>query len=211
MKKTASIFLFLMILVVLPLAGKLQLLLSWPAALVAGFSVILLSCQPSMNLRDSKNHSKTDNNTMLYIVLMSSFGLLSSVVEWAYWHKGLATLNWISLSGIVLSTLGMSIRLWAILTLKSAFSATVQVKKDQQLITTGPYKWLRHPSYTGAWLLLIGMALVLQSTIGFLIMCPGMLWIYSKRIVTEERTLVNAFGQQYLTYMQGTWKMFPAW
>jgi hypothetical protein len=92
---------------------------------------------------------------------------------------------------------GTAFRLWAINTLKNNFAATVQIKQGQQLITSGPYRWLRHPSYTGAWIAMIGAALLMHSYLGLVLMGPGMLLVYMRRIAVEERTLEQAFGQAY--------------
>ena len=53
-------------------------------------------------------------------------------------------------SAIVVIWLGMALRIWSVLTLGRLFRTQVFVLEDHRLITTGPYRWLRNPSYTGA-------------------------------------------------------------
>lgn len=211
MKKLKSIIQFIILLVVLPLVGNMTLLLTWPVLCVSFAIVLLLWSQPVLDYKESVENQSTDKNTMLLIVLMSSLGQFFSITEWAYWHKGFVGFDFFSLLGIMLLVFGISFRIWAIHTLDKAFSSTVQIKEGQQLITTGPYKWFRHPSYTGAWLLLMGIALVFHSWAGLFIMGPGMLWIYSKRMAVEENILTEAFGKAYIDYASGTWRMLPAW
>ena len=148
---------------------------------------------------------------MWLIAAISSLGQLIGIIDWAYLQKAPEYLTTISLIGVLLMLLGISSRIWAIKTLDKAFSATVQIKEGQELITTGPYRWFRHPSYTGAWLLMVGDALVLQSWMSLSILSIGMLWAYSKRIRTEEETLYRAFGERYQSLESQTWKMLPGW
>ncbi|MBK6894910.1 MAG: isoprenylcysteine carboxylmethyltransferase family protein [Flavobacteriales bacterium] len=94
-------------------------------------------------------------------------------MEWAFFRGAPQMLDAWAISGIALLAFGTAFRLWAIRTLDRAFSATVQIKEGQQLITAGPYRWLRHPSYTGAWLAMIGAALLMHSYLGLTMRVVG--------------------------------------
>jgi protein-S-isoprenylcysteine O-methyltransferase Ste14 len=58
---------------------------------------------------------------------------------------------------------------------------------------------------------MMGVAFLVHSWAGLLIMGPGMLWVYSLRIATEERTLESAFGVHYRELRKKTWRMVPGW
>ena len=211
MKKLRSIMTFLVALYVLPLLPAPELMLTWPVLYAALICTGLLATQPVMSAQESVDHRSTDRNTMWLILAMSALGQVASVVEWAYFADAPSEFDAITVTGIVLMLGGLSFRVWAIRTLDRAFSATVQIKKDQQLITSGPYRWLRHPSYTGAWLLMVGVALLFHSWAGVLIMGPGMLRVYARRISMEEITLERAFGETYQAMKNTTWRMLPWW
>jgi len=67
-------------------------------------------------------------------------------------------------TGIGLTLLGVALRQWAIATLGRFFVGKVLVQPDQQVITAGPYRWLRHPSYTGFWLEMVGIGAYFHHT-----------------------------------------------
>ncbi|MDR4481213.1 MAG: isoprenylcysteine carboxylmethyltransferase family protein [Nitrospira sp.] len=211
MKKVTSILIFLVALYVLPLLPTTELLLTWPVLFAALVCTGLLATQPVISAQESADNRATDRNTMWLILVVSALGQVVSLVEWAYFAEAPSAIDAITLLGATLMLGGLALRIWAIRTLDRAFSATVQIKQGQQLITSGPYRWLRHPSYTGAWLLMVGVALLFHSWAGLLVMGPGMLWVYACRISTEEATLESAFGEAYQHMKNTTWRMLPGW
>lgn len=77
----------------------------------------------------------------------------------------------------------------------------------QTIVQNGPYRWVRHPAYTGSILTLIGFALglTLIASLVILVICfVGFLY----RIQVEEKALVEVFGKEYQEYMQRTWRLF---
>ncbi len=209
MSKLPSTALFLLIFYVLPLAARPELLLTWPVLLLAAFCTVLFLTQPALSVQESKAHKRTDGWTIWLIIGVSGAGQILSLVDWAHRQGAPDTLDAWTGSGILLLTVGTAFRLWAIRTLRNNFAATVQIKPGQQLITSGPYRWLRHPSYTGAWLAMIGAALLMHSYHGLVIMGPGMLLVYMRRIAVEERTLEQAFGAAYATMERNTQRLVP--
>lgn len=209
MSKLHSTALFLFIFYGLPLSAKLALLLTWPVLVLAAFCTVLFATQPALSVQESKEHQRTDSWTIWLIIGVSGVGQILSLVDWAYWQGAPDALDTWAMPGLAMLALGTAFRLWAIRTLKNNFSATVRIKQDQQLVTNGPYRWLRHPSYTGAWLAMIGAALLMHSYLGLVIMGPGMLLVYMRRIAVEERTLEQAFGTAYTAMKQNTQRLLP--
>lgn len=209
MKKLPSTVIFLLVFYVLPLLAEPQLLLTWPVLVLAFFCTVLFLTQPALSMQESKEHNGTDGWTIWLILGVSGAGQIISLMDWAYKQGAPLALDAWAISGLTCLALGTAFRLWAIRTLDKAFAAVVQIKAGQQLVTSGPYRWLRHPSYTGAWVAMIGAALLMHSYLGIVIMGPGMLLVYKRRITVEERALENGFGQAYRNMKQSTQRLVP--
>jgi len=111
--------------------------------------------------------------------------------------------------GIVLLLVGMGLRSYAIRVLGRYFVITVAVGPGQQVVERGPYRLIRHPSYTGALLSLLGFALVLTNWAS---LAAIILWNavgFGYRVMVEERVLSRALGQPYIAYMRRTRRLIP--
>ena len=125
---------------------------------------------------------------------------------WAMWygevhpHTMLGGAHWLRTAGLVLLILGLAIRWTAILTLGTTFSTNVAIHAAQTLRTTGPYRWIRHPSYTGMLIIFAAIGLYERNWISLavVLILPTAALLY--RIHVEEMALTEAFGQQYLDY-----------
>lgn len=111
--------------------------------------------------------------------------------------------------GICLMLVGIVIRVSAVLTLRKAFTLNVQVTSRQRLITSGPYRKIRHPAYTGSILSLLGIALALRNLISVGIVLVCCLVCYQIRIAVEEVALEIRFKEEYILYKHNTYKLFP--
>ena len=111
--------------------------------------------------------------------------------------------------GIGLMAVGLAFRQWAILVLGRFFSTTVRIVSDQKLVTKGPYHVVRHPSYTGALLILLGLGLGSRTLAGTVIFLALFGLAYSYRISVEERALKAELGQAYTDYARKTKRLIP--
>lgn len=105
--------------------------------------------------------------------------------------------------GLGLFLAGFGMRRWSEMTLGRYFTFTVMTSADQPVITTGPYRFVRHPGYTGVVLVVIGAGVVSSNWIGLagwtlLVMLP---LLYRIRI--EERALLQTLGDPYRSYAAG--------
>ena len=116
--------------------------------------------------------------------------------------------DWVRYLGLTLYILGGGLRTWAIWTLGPRFSPLVVIQQNHQLETHGVYATIRHPSYLGAILAMMGWTLVFRSLL-VLILVPILVWIVIARIQAEERLLAAQFGQPYAEYRKRTWKLLP--
>ncbi len=111
--------------------------------------------------------------------------------------------------GLGVTVLGIVFREWAVLTLGSFFTVSVMVASDQTVVKNGPYRWLRHPSYTGSILTLVGFPLASGTWAGALFVLLLSVSGYLYRAHVEEKALLEALGEEYASYMKHTWRFFP--
>jgi len=113
------------------------------------------------------------------------------------------------LIGLILLLLGLIIRWVAIIHLGRFFTVNVAIAEDHQLITTGPYRYVRHPSYTGTLLLFLGFGLCLLNIFSlaaiFFPISAAFLW----RMHVEETALRATFGDHYRSYAARTPRLIP--
>lgn len=111
--------------------------------------------------------------------------------------------------GLIIAWAGMLLRLWAVLTLGRFFTTTVMVRAEQTVVTGGPYRFVRHPSYLGVLILLFGLGLALGDLAGAVAMVVlptmGLLW----RIRVEEAALLAGLGDRYIEYCKGRARLIP--
>lgn len=110
--------------------------------------------------------------------------------------------------GLAVFLIGSIIRLVSMFVLGKRFSLLVAIQPNHQLKKDGVYRLIRHPSYTGALLSLVGSVLVYRSGIGLLLVLtvlPVVLW----RIKDEEQFLESEFGAEYSEYRRKTWRLLP--
>lgn len=110
--------------------------------------------------------------------------------------------------GLGCVVMGAGLRVAATFQLGPLFSTFVTVQNNHHLISTGLYRWVRHPIYTGSLMAVAGIFLVFRSQLiwlGLPLYCAGTVW----RIRDEERLLLDAFGDEYRTYQERTWRLLP--
>jgi protein-S-isoprenylcysteine O-methyltransferase Ste14 len=110
--------------------------------------------------------------------------------------------------GLALLVPGAVLRIWPTFVLGHRFSAYVAIQEGHTLVTTGPYRWVRHPSYAGAILGFLGWALVFRSILGLVLLAPAWL-LLQERIRAEEALLASEFGEAYAAYRARTWRLIP--
>jgi protein-S-isoprenylcysteine O-methyltransferase Ste14 len=112
-------------------------------------------------------------------------------------------------AGIVLMLAGVAFRWYAIRVLGRFFTVVVAVSPGQTVVEAGPYRWLRHPSYSGAILTLFGFGLVFAHWLSLLFIMAFAVIGYGYRIAVEERVLLAALGEPYRLYMRRTKRIIP--
>ncbi len=105
--------------------------------------------------------------------------------------------------------LGVLVRQYAIAILGRFFSLSVEIAEDQKVVDKGPYRLVRHPSYTGVLITSIGLGLAVQSLGALLVLLLFFGISFGYRMYVEERTLLSALGQDYASYMKKTKRLVP--
>jgi protein-S-isoprenylcysteine O-methyltransferase Ste14 len=111
--------------------------------------------------------------------------------------------------GIALMIGGIVFRQWSITLLGRYFSMLVSVQEEQPIVRKGPYRFIRHPSYTGALLTLVGIGLAVQSWGAVLVLVLIFGIVYGYRIHIEEKALVAHMGEKYIAYRRETKMLIP--
>ncbi len=135
---------------------------------------------------------------------------ISLGIALAFGYGGVGQLpDWVFYPGIILMILGIAIRQWAIAVLGRFFSLNVPVVEDHRVVEKGPYRLVRHPSYTGVLITFIGLSLAVQSLGALLVLLAVFTISFGYRMKVEEKTLLAELGEPYASYMKRTKRIIP--
>jgi protein-S-isoprenylcysteine O-methyltransferase Ste14 len=110
---------------------------------------------------------------------------------------------------LVLMVAGLSIRWWAIVVLGRYFTTNVAVHEQQPVMQSGPYRFVRHPSYVGALLAFAGIGIVMHNWLSILVLLVPVMLALLYRIAVEERALLATLGAPYAEYCRQTKRLIP--
>jgi protein-S-isoprenylcysteine O-methyltransferase Ste14 len=162
---------------------------------------------------DQKAVEREGGRGFLFIRMAAFFLLMAFLVMYIIGIKWIDIFSfplpvWLRWAGFVLGIITVAFWTWTQITLDTQWSAQLQLTKNHQLITTGPYARIRHPLYAGLFGWCISLTLLTANWI-FAAICAlafaGLLW----RIPKEEQLMLEAFGDEYKTYMRHTGRFFP--
>lgn len=146
------------------------------------------------------------------IPVMLGFGLLVALGQgagdsWLYRNVPSAG-AWAPPLGWLLLLMGLGFACWARVVLGRNWSATVQLKQDHELVVAGPYRWVRHPIYTGMLLGVLGTLLAIGAWPGLLALAlvGAGFWL---KLRHEERWMREQFGAAYVDYMRRVKALVP--
>lgn len=157
-----------------------------------------------------KANATKDNNTRIKIVILGVLGVV--IALWLKRHTTFPLSNNTTMPisiGITLVWLGVILRQWAVKTLGKYFRTHIQVQKDHKVIQTGPYKYIRHPSYTAALISVLGYSITLNNWLSLIILFAFVSIAVYQRIIAEEKVLAKELGKDYQNYQKRTKKLIP--
>ena len=105
--------------------------------------------------------------------------------------------------------LGLTLRWYSIFYLGRFFTVTVAIHSRHEIVDTGPFSLIRHPTYAGALLAFLGLALCLGNWLSVLLVMLPVVWAFGRRMSVEETALASALGTPYTNYMRRTKRLVP--
>jgi protein-S-isoprenylcysteine O-methyltransferase Ste14 len=144
---------------------------------------------------------------VIFVVAIVLFSTTRIPVSWLYlqlWPAGL----WAFWVGAGVTAAGVFFAVWAREHLGRNWSGSVTIKQDHELITSGPYRAVRHPIYTGILGGMLGTAIALAQVRGFI--AVGLIFFsYWVKLRIEEQWMRSQFGEKYAKYAQRTAALVP--
>jgi protein-S-isoprenylcysteine O-methyltransferase len=186
----------------------------WPAALnlpqlwfVIFVSVLANVFQPSYQPFES-SRTPEDRGTGRQILWSVYVTQILALIELVYRRRVSLPLNWAATITALVIAFGLILRIWAVIILGRWFTWNVTVQPGQVLVTEGPYRVIRHPSYMGAWLVFVGSCVLLRSYVAALVASISLLLAFLRRIRHEESLMLAAFPE-YEAYKKTTGSLVP--
>lgn len=137
----------------------------------------------------------------LFVAFSIASGLPAATIAWqqplVFW------------TGIVLMLAGAAFRWYAIKVLGRFFTRSVSTREGQYVVETGPYRLIRHPSYTGSMVTMLGLGLAMTNWLSLIVIVLFVLIGYEYRVRVEERALCDGIGDAYRDYMLRTKRFVP--
>jgi protein-S-isoprenylcysteine O-methyltransferase Ste14 len=177
-------------------------------------SIVWLAAELSLVARDrAQGRGKTaqDRGTRSYNLLSIIISMFLAIffaqnTNITFMRRSSDLFLWL---GALLVVGGIAVRLWAVLTLGRSFRTTIETQPGQGVVQAGPYRLVRHPSYSGALLICLGFGIAFQNWLSLLVLVALPLAAVLHRIPIEEAALVQGLGQAYVEYQQRTKKLVP--
>ena len=146
-------------------------------------------------------------------VLLASIALGIFIANWFARHEAAFAIVWqptfIFSAGILLMVAGVVFRWYSIRMLGKYFTLRLAIQPGQTVVEDGPYRLIRHPSYSGALLTMLGLGLALNNWMSVIVMLIAGFVGYSYRVKVEEDILVTALGEPYSQYIKSTKRFIP--
>jgi protein-S-isoprenylcysteine O-methyltransferase Ste14 len=151
----------------------------------------------------------------LVMVLLRLFGgiaWLSVIIylinpEWMSWSK-LQLPDWVRWVGVIIGIASLPMMYWLFKSIGRNITQTVKTRKEHELVTNGPYRWVRHPLYSVGTIFFLSFALIASNWFIALVMLLALIMILV-RLPKEEENLIKRFGNEYREYMKRTGRLIP--
>lgn len=138
-------------------------------------------------------------------LLLAPILYLAELIDFASFHL----LDWQRIMGGVCALIGIACFYWTHSILGKNWSLLLELKKDHELIMSGPYKYVRHPMYASIYIIHIGFLILTANwLVGILLLAPFTL-LYIVRVRSEEQMMLEKFGKKYQDYMKKSGRLFP--
>ena len=181
------------------------------AALLLGVVYLISELLLTVTRRSrSRTGKKQNRSTLLVVWLVIIVSVAAGIYVAKHWlAAALPHQQGFMFAGIALFVTGLLLRWWAIITLGRFFTVDVTIEPDHELVERGPFRMVRHPSYTGVLLAFVGLALTLGNWSALLVILVPIGAAFIHRMNVEENALSGALGLQYSDYMRRTKRLVP--
>jgi protein-S-isoprenylcysteine O-methyltransferase Ste14 len=167
-------------------------LISWRTAIRAGGRVELKESKVNMALRAVLG--------LGYIGALLVYASFPSFLAWAAFSLPV----WVRWIGVGITGAALLLLAWVQWSLGRNFSTTLHLRQGHSLVTTGPYRWVRHPMYTALFLLGVGFLLLTANWAVGVPLIVALPILVAVRVGNEEALMIGQFGDEYRAYMQQT-------
>ena len=140
-----------------------------------------------------------------YIGFLSIYVFYPPLLGWAE----LPLPTWLRWIGGVITIFSVALIWWVQWALDVQFDTTLHIQTGHELISHGPYRWVRHPMYTALFIMGIGWLLLTANWFVGGALVGGIVLIIFIRVKNEEALLINTFGDSYIAYMAKTGRFLP--
>ena len=172
---------------------------------------VLLEQRTRLRSVMNRHGTRSDKGSLVIVVASVVAGVVGAFfLASALPGAAITAARWpVFVAGLVLMWAGIIIRQWATILLGRFFTVDVRVQPGQTVVDRGPYRWVRHPSYSGMILTFVGMGLALGNWVclAVIVVVPTVGLIV--RIHVEEQMLFTALGEPYRRYATGRRRLFP--
>src|SRR6185295_9026534 len=157
--------------------------------------------------RDTIRGPVRETLTLRLFMLTGTLMLAGSIAE--FFLRGLVLNWWTFVLGWLCSLASFAIRRRAIAALGKFWSLHVEIRENHQLVRSGPFRWVRHPTYFSMILELLGLGLIMNAFYSLLVVAVCFVSALALRLRLEEAALVEKFGDAYREYQRTTPALFP--
>lgn len=149
---------------------------------------------------------------MRMLLLILSILLLGTLIwlinpDWMKWFA-VALPGWVRWIGGGIVVAGLVLLIWTHQTLGTSFSGNLEIREQHKLVTTGPYRWVRHPMYSAILLWATGLSLITANWFVGLVPLAFSLFFIG-RVLNEEKMMMEGFGDEYGSYIGRTRRFLP--
>lgn len=175
--------------------------------------VVIVQTPPNVG-RETENNNKIEEKGRInyfflrFVIIIATCSFLSMRHLYSYAES---PLTYLEIFVVLITIAGFILRIWCYWILGEMFTSVVTLKQNHKLITTGPFKYLVHPSYLGQMVTLNGVLLFYNE---YALIAVALLGLYNfktvpERMAIEENFLKENFGQEYEEYIKKRWRLIP--
>ncbi len=179
---------------------------AYPASALASYAI---RKTPLWGIRGKAVHEEKGDLSFWAILPGMAAAFFLPPVEYLWMPAALPRSEAMQWAGLGLALAGVGLGIWARTRIRSQYSGHLQTQAGSHLVTQGPYRCIRHPSYAGFLLVVLGVATGYGSVLGLgailLLILPGLAY----RMKVEEDILVQQFHEEYLDYKSRTKRLIP--